>query len=331
MQREFIGPLPEAGRRRAHALGQHVAEVLAQRDLVDHGQDGVGIAPLQRHAAGIGGGDEALLIRLKGKGQHAAGGDGVQGVAVAQVVHGGDGVQVIALQVGAKAAEGLILGAFAPHPGVLAFLHLHRFAAADGAGVAKGVLGQDRLGHHLAGGLDRALEPVAAAPVADGVVAKLVGGRVSAGGADEVQGLSRAVVHDVVVGFLDRGMKAFGVSIAGLQLAAHHDGLEVLGAHQRAHAAARRQPRVRVAAGGHAGDLDQVLAGLPDGGAARLGVSLGQQPVVGLELVLAPDVRGVAELQRVAFEPQVGGGLAAAGQDDPVPARKAQLGAPVAA
>ena len=86
-----------------------------------------------------------------------------------------------------------------------------------------------------------------------------------------------------------------------------------------------------MAAGGHAGDLHQVLAGLPNGGAAGFGVGLGQQPVVGLELVLAPDVRGVAELKRIAFQPQVRRLLAPAREDDPVPARKPQLGAPVAA
>ena len=149
-------------------------------DGLDHG---LGIAPGQVQAARILLGDEALFVGLHGKGQDGRSADGVQAVAIAEVVHAGDGIQVIALAVAAKTGQGLVFGAMTIDAGVGAAFDLEGFAAADGAGKAVGMALKDGLGDALARDAGRTFLPVAEGPVLYGHVASELGGRDAAGGA----------------------------------------------------------------------------------------------------------------------------------------------------
>ena len=117
----------------------------------------------------------------------------------------------------------------------------------------------------------------------------------------------------------------------GSVLAAHDDGLEVLGAQQRAHAAPSGGAGVLLAALHHAGKAHQVLAGRADAGQLGLGIGLGAELVKGRKVVQAPQVAGGADLDFAVVDPEVDRLCRPPGDDQAVEAGKAQLGAPVAA
>src|SRR5439155_26358063 len=83
---------------------------------------------------------------------------------------------------------------------------------------------------------------------------------------------------------------------------------------------------------GDARESHQVLAGGTDlGDSDELVAELGEQDVFDLAGDLAPEVRGGADLDGAFVDPQVDRGGGDAVEDDPVPARTLQLGAPVPA
>src|SRR5439155_165282 len=107
-----------------------------------------------------------------------------------------------------------------------------------------------------------------------------------------------------------------------------NDGLDVLRPHNCADARAAGGPGLVV---DDAGDAIQVLTSGADAGDARRRIGLGAERVLRLFCGLAPNVRGIADLELVVLNPDVDGLGRPAFEDDHVVAGELELGAPVAA
>ena len=175
----------------------------------------------------------------------------------------------------------------------LAGAGLHDAAAGDGA--APAAVSALLLGDHVAaaivlvvGGIDLG----DAGPVLGGGVVDLAAHVVDAGRADLVQlrpvpGERGHVLLAHLVELLGRLRRRH------LHAALDGDGLELLGAHDRAQTGARRRPALVVH---HRGDERELFAGRADAGDLQVLAVLRPQDVLGLEGVLAPDLGGVSSV-----------------------------------
>ena len=254
------------------AVGDVVADAAAVGGVLDGLAVGVDLAPGEVAL------EHAALGQLGGEGQGAAEGDGVHAEVVGQDPELDDRGEVEDADVGAQHADGLELGALP-----LALRQLHVAAAVDGAGDAAVVLEEQLVAHLLAGEVD-ALEVVPGLEVArrDDVAAR--GGHDQVGGAELGQD---AAGHGVLLQELGvlllQLLERLAVGDGDLALPVGDDRLQVLRAHDRAHAGAAREAGLR-----HDGGVaDPVLAGRADD---RLAVALGERRLR-RGGVLAPEVR----------------------------------------
>ena len=332
VQGEVLGFRAEPGGGGPHAVGQQVSQSLAAGDALDQFDGRRGVAPAQLQAAGILFAQQPLLVGFESEGDVGGRGDGVQPVAVAQVVHEDDAFQVVVEQQAAEAGQRLVLRAVRLQAGVAPFLDLHLLAAADGTGEAAVVCAEKRLRQRLPGGALRALAPTAAAPVLHRQIARRLGSGQPARRAQLAHG--QGIVLDAAVGRLHRLAEAVGVVVRRPgAAAAHDDGLEIFRAHDRARAAAAGGAGLQRAADHHGGVVHQVLPCRADDRHLCLGVGLGQQHTVRGVAVLAPEMPGAAQFDgsSAAIHPQIDGVFGAAGDDEAVVAGGAQRRAPMAA
>jgi len=179
-------------------------------------------------------------LRLHGKGHRAADADGVQAVAVAELVELGDGLDVVDEAHGAEGAQRLVLGPGALDPGEGAAGHLHLAAAGDGAAAAGVIAGEDGLGHVRARDLGGALRPAPLAPVLDGQVADALKGLQAAAGAVIVHALG--VLANLGHRLAHGGGQTVGVIERRARPSAGDDGFELFRAHHRAQPGAPGRP-----------------------------------------------------------------------------------------
>ena len=203
-------------------------------------------------------------------------------------------------------------------------LGLDRPLAPDGTRVAGLAVLEDRGGHRGAADLLVVLE-LAGVVVEGRQAARRVLSLEHALGSVDPQVQDVAVVRDLVGA--PAGELAEGRGVGEGQLlagAAHDDGLEVLGAHHRAHAGAA------VGAVGHVhdrGEADQLLAGRAGLGDLDLVVTeLGLEEIVHLGRGPAPQVTGGAQLGLAVVEPQVDGLRRPPGDDESDEAGEVELG-----
>ena len=130
-----------------------------------------------------------------------------------------------------------------------------------------------------------------------------------------------------VLEVLGHGEQPLGVGHRDAAGALHADGLEVLGAHDRAERAQAGDARLVAQDGGHQA---QVLAGRTDGDHGGLVVAAAAQLVLGGKVVEAPEVHGAADLDHVVVDVEVDGLLGLALKDDAVVAGVLELAAEAA-
>jgi hypothetical protein len=202
-------------------------------------------------------------------------------------------------------------------------LHLDLALAAHGAGVAGAAVDEDRVAHRLAadrlGPLEGAFLEVARGQDAPGAQAQE-----ARRGAAVLHGIGHVVLVEVARDLAH----AFLVGHVHAQGAAHGDGLEVLGAHDRAHTG----PAVGVL---HlvedAGVAHHLLARRPDHRDARPWLAqVRPDCFLGITGDLAPSHRGVAQLGLAVLDPQVDRLGRLALEDDGVKARLLELRRPPA-
>ena len=272
----------------------------------------------------------AHFVHFHGPGDGGAGGDAVHAQVVEHLVALADGHNVGDAGVGADGGQGFVLGAAVLGSDLdLGRLDLDPLLAAHGAGEAAVHVIDDLVAHGDGVDVGGAVQLPVAEVVDDEVAFELLGAdhRAGAPGVETVVGAALAqrfaghpaggVPDRFAVGHLDTGAAADG------------DGLEVLGAHDRAEA-------------GAAGDLVEVIddAGVADEVLAG-GTDLGDADLLVAEFLadcgfhgagdLSPEVGSVAELDLVVLDPEVDGFGRAALDDDAVPAGLLELGSPVAA
>ena len=148
-------------------------------------------------------------------------------------------------------------------------------------------------------------------------------------GAQHLQRLAgdRVLVHGAVQAQAHVPV-ALGVGDGRRLVAESNDGLQVLGAHDGAQAAAAGGA---VAVVEDRGEGDEVLAGLADAGHRRLGPDPLLQRLLRLLRVQSPDPGGVAHLDAGGGDGQVNGALGAAADDQAVQAGALEGGAEAAA
>ncbi len=284
------------------------------------------IAPAQFQPAGILGGDQPAFIQEEGQGNDIAGADRIHAQAVAQVAQGGDRRQVVDEQLRAKRTDGFVFGTLhRPVRGIGSFGHGHFAPAGDDAALAGGGAGQDGGGHLAPADFFSPL-PAGLGPIFDGHIPhdlQVIG---RAGGTGLVHDGGHVLLQQAFVGGDAQGLIAVHAGGGDAPGAAHGDRLELLAAHQGAHAGARRQAAV---IGKDAGEGHAVLACRADGGHSGPGLAgLGAHGLLGLVRVgAAPQVGGGAQLDLVIIDPQVDRMRGAPGDPQGIPARQAQLGA----
>ena len=312
------------------AFGQQVADTVAVGNLLDQVEKVLGRAELKGLAVFVEVAQAAHFVHLHGPGDGGAGGDAVHAQVVEHFVALADGHDVGDAGVGADGSQGFVLGAavLGPH---LDFgrVDLHALLAAHGAGEAAVHVVNDLVAH--GDGVDVAgpVQLSVAEVVDDQMAFKLLGADRGAS-APGVQAVVRPAFAECFAGDPPGGvLDRFAVSHLHPTAAANGNGLEVLGAHDRAEA-------------GAAGDFVQVVddAGVADKVFAG-GPNLGNPDLLVAEFLadggfhrtgdLAPELGGVAELDLVVLDPEVNGLGCAALDDDAVPAGLLELGAPVAA
>ena len=325
VEREALGTPAEARGRALDALAEQLAEALAPADPVDHLLDRRGVAPDELEAARVLRREDAVLVALHRERDGGARRDRVEHVLRVELVDPGERVQVVDAAERAGGRERLVLG-----PAVLALHALRRdldlALARHRARVAGAAVHEDRPGHLLAADVARALEG-AVAEVAGGQDATRLERQHGARRAELVEAVLRAVV--VLAEPHERALGAVLVHRDRRLRAAHDDRLEVLGAHDRAQAAAAVEVLELVH---ERGEADAPLAG--DARLEHAHALVAQLPLdalLDLARERAPVRGGVAELDAVVPDPEVDGRGGAAAHGDPVPARGAQLGAPPAA
>ncbi len=130
------------------AFSQDVAYAPSLGNHIDEGQNNILVAKLYLQAVTVFPGQEALFITFHGKGDGAAGADGIDGVFVAQLVGLGQEDQIIDLAQGTKGGNGLILGsAVFGIDGDLPRAYLHSPFTPDGTGITAFPSLQDGFGH----------------------------------------------------------------------------------------------------------------------------------------------------------------------------------------
>ena len=237
-------------------------------------------------------------------------------------------MQVSDAAVGAEGGQRLVLRAAVEriHPGALIFGLDHAFAA-NRAGVAGIVVFEDRVGHGLTG---QRLSPRkgSARPVACRQPAHRILKHEHAGGAVVLHSLHVREVRERAGGLARQLRHRLLIRDVDLAVAAHHDRLQVLAAHHRAHTGAA------VCAVGHVDDARQSREALARGADLRhldLGVA---QFLLDRRLRiagnLAPQVRRVAQLGLAVMHPQVDRLGAAAGEHNAVEAGELEFSGPEA-
>ena len=221
--------------------------------------------------------------------------------------------------------------------GEVVLVHLADPAASDGAAKA-GLVGHQllfavglaRCGHGFGANVLGAFELVVPV-VAGGQAAHLVDDAHQHLRAVGRQALTRhAVLGQHLLGVGNRLHERFGVAdVAHALGATHGNRLQVLAAHDGAHAGAARRA-VQVV--DHGREQHAVLAGLADAGDAGQRVLQALlDDLLGLPDALAPQMAGIAQLCGVVVDVQVHRRGTLAFENDHVPTGHLELGAPVAA
>ena len=325
VEREALGALAQLRRRALDAFGEEVADPLALADHVDQRDDRVGIAPREVEATRHLLRDDAVLVALHRERAHGASRDRVEHVLRVQLVDERQRVEIAHAAERAGRGQGLVFG-----PTELRrdaeLLHLHLALARHRARVARATVDQDRVAHLLAadvlGALERAVAEVAGGQDAAGLQCEHAAGR-----AELVEAVGGAIVmlleEDQLL------LRAVLVGGRGRLAAAHDDRLQLLGAHDRAQAAAPVEMLQLVHDGGVA---HEVLTRHPALQRAHaLVTQLHLDAVLHLARELAPVRRRITEFDLVVLDPQVHRRLGRAVDDDAVPTRRAQLRSPPAA
>jgi len=266
---------------------------------------------MERDAPGVRRADDAPLERLHGEGADHACRDGVEPQVVAQPVGIGHCLGRIDVAAGTEKGGGLVLGA----------LHLvispaRLLGATDGAVEAAGALPGQLLAACL-GGDSLVTGELGVAPVVSGEEVPLFLAHADPHhGAEVVAALPVRVGDDVFGELPVQLLEAGGVVVGDFLVALHDERLEILGAHDRAGAAAAV---LAVQLGADAGEADAVLAGRADQGHAGLGVRFAER-LLRLEYPFAPEVGGVLEADLAGAHMEVDRPVALAGDPDPVEA-----------
>ncbi len=287
------------------AVGQDVPDPLPRGEHLGQAHHGGRIAEWSREAD-LRLGQHAVREAVHDPGDRRPGSDRVEPVLVADLVGQRDRMEVVHAAVGTEDGRRLVFRA------AVALLHrpalplrLDGALAAHRARIAGLPRREDRRGHRLAGDRLVAIELA-------GVV---VEGRQAAGGVLALQhalGPVRAQAEDVgVIGDLGGappGELAQGLDVGHRHLpvrAAHHDRLEVLGAHDGAHAGSAIRP---VAHADDRGQADALLAGRSDRRHLDLRVvELLFEQIGGRGRGLAPQVARRPQLGLAIVDPQVDG------------------------
>ena len=323
-RRAFANDL--GGLRRA--VGQDVAEALAVGNLQDHRHHRLGVAELEFDTAGVGGVDDAGFPPRHRRRDGHAGADGVQTVLVADLAGVGDSREIVNLAIAADRADGFVLrSAVLRRHLVVTILDLNHPLAADGAGETGFVLEQDVLGHTLAADVLPAAVKMTQLEVPGRQPAEVVKALQPAVGAVRLE-RGNPVVLGVVdpLGHVFERLRGGDLDVA---VAAHRDGLQLLGAHHRGHAGASGGAGL---VDDDPGDVRQLLTRRSDQREAHALVAhFLANPVLGGPTGLAPEVGGVANFDLVVHDRQVYGLVGDAGDDDPVPAGAFEFRSEVAA
>ena len=345
-----LRPAPEPLRRAERALGEEIADALAVGDHLDELHHAIGVVKAQGHAAGVFQREQAALEALHGPGERGPERDGVQAEVVAHLVRLADGDEVLEAEVDAERGERLVLG-----PAVLGIdavavegieghanlalvqglrsllgrrfllFDVHHLLAAHRASKAGIHLDAHLVAHRDGVNLGDLLEG-AEAIVERGHAALEVLALHGRARAELVEG-AVVLVHGGGHPLGDGGQPLLVGDLHG-HLAAHRDGLEALAAHHRAHA---RAPRHLLQVIGDAGVAHEILAGGADLGHLDVPVAqLLEDRLLHVAGDASPEVGGVPEFHRAVIDPQIDGRGRDAVEDDGVPARTLQLGAPEA-
>ena len=272
--------------------------------------------------------DDAALEEFHGEGDGDAGRHRVEAVLVGGAVGGDDGVGVGHPRRAAERVERLVLGALGHDAGVgprLRESHLAAGHGALGAGRAPGAAAGDGPGADGARVLlvTRRRPVVGREDAERGAVLHVARGAFMG----ELVVEHRALLHGVEHA-LARRLELLGVGDRRLLLAAQGDRLEVLGAHHGAEPPATDDAAL-VDDAGQAGEL---LAGRADARDAHvLVVQLVLDGLLGVGALHPPDVLSGAEAHLAVLDPQPGGLLGDALDDDDVVAGALHLHGEVAA
>ncbi len=294
-------------------FGQRIAEALATRHHLDQlvGRLDISVADLQ--AARFSRGEDAALEQLAGQRDGTASADGVHAVDVAQVTSVDDPLQVAHHGQRTQCTQRLVLRAIHPVQSIARGSGLA--PASDGTTIAGGTLVQVVFRKQHTREVARLL-PLPLLVVADGHVAVHQQYIHAAGGTSHLERQGRQILVLLSDDLPHHGFDSIGIGQGYLGLSAHGDGLEVLGAHDGAHAGPAGGTPVVVHDGGH---LDQILARQADAGHTGLRLAEGRpHPLLRLVRVAAPQIGRIVQFGAALNdrEPHRPGSLA--GYDDPV-------------
>src|SRR5690606_22417730 len=261
---EALRPLADLLGGALDAVGQDVAQPFTPRDLVDHGDHGVGVAKGQFDAVCVFLGEDAIFIAFHGKSDGHAGRNAVQHIAIDPLRRFGNGCQVSHATDRTQRTDDLIFPAaiFGRHA---ALRHFDLALACHQTGVAGAAVDQDRVAHGLAGDLFGIFKG-SVAEVARGQDAVAIEALDPPGCAVQVHPVMFFVI--VVAEPLDGFELAVTVYGGDALPPARDDGLEVLAAHDRPQPGAAMEVAQLVDNGGIAHAVLPAHAGLQHADAA---------------------------------------------------------------
>ena len=222
-----------------HPVGEQIADALPVRDHLDQLQHRAGIPEAQLQPAGILRPDQPVLVAFHRERHDRTRRDRVERVAAAQLVRLGDGLEVVDAAVGTETADRLILRPAVGVGHLIAVVDRDLALAAHRAGVTTAPGGQQLLLVDLPLDVVHALERA---------LMEVAGGQDAAGVQSGHQSRRAAILQLIALRLLldafrqaaadlGDGGRIVGV-VEELVRAAHRDPLEVLRAHDRAHAGA---------------------------------------------------------------------------------------------
>ncbi len=218
----------------AHSLAHQPSQLTALLgDLAHQSHGSFGISP-GRPAR-----DQSPFLCLHSESHRAADADSIQAVTVAHLVELGDSFDVVYQAHGTEGGNSLIFRPCSLYAGIRPLDHGHFSATSDRTTAASIGPRQDRLRHAVAGDFLRALRPAPQAPVLQGKIAEPLKGDDAAGSADIMEPL--CVLSDFGQQLAHRLAQAGLIMDGRPRRSFSDDGLELLGAHDRAQARASRR------------------------------------------------------------------------------------------